>query len=638
MIVPPPPPAWPEVVVDTECYVNYWLCAFESGHDVEMWDGRFYVDQHRVDHAAFIYALKARMSRRTLVGFNSIAYDMPLITLAMNGASSEEIKRASDSMIVYGLKHWDIARVPDWIDHFDIFDVAPGQGSLKSYAARQHAKRLQDLPIDPSETIDAEKREKLRDYCKHSDIPATRGLRQEMSAQIALRQEMSREYCVDLRSKSDAQIAEAVMKSLLPFKVQKPPVAKGAQFYYKPPDWLRFQNLTVLELLARSPFTIGENGSPVMTEELASTLIRIGSSAYQMGSGGLHSTESATTHVASADVVISDHDVASYYPSLIIRTGIYPQQIGPVFLSIYSGWYHRRIDAKRAGNKKTANSLKTLLNGTFGKLGSPWSIFYAPTSMIQVTITGQLALLMLIERLEICGIRVISANTDGIVLKTPRHMLPVRDAIVKAWENDTGLETEANEYRMLASRDVNSYIAITMDGNVKTKGDYADPVPGPSGWPNPKRQVCVDAVIAYLRDGTPVKTTVNTCRDLKKFICMIKVTGGGSLCPEGALEKKPTQKFMRSLCGDLKGPDLVDAYAKLRAVEESHRRYLGKTVRWYYAADSKACIVTPRGGLVQRTEGCRPVMELPDEFPMDIDYSWYEAESVKMLHDIGALH
>ncbi|WP_306017612.1 hypothetical protein, partial [Balneatrix alpica] len=191
--------------------------------------------------------------------------------------------------------------------------------------------------------------------------------------------------------------------------------------------------------LARNPFTISDSGSPTMTEELEKSLIHIGSNAYQMGSGGLHSTEKRVMHVADAGHLISDHDVASYYPSLIIRTGIYPQQIGPIFLDIYRDWFTRRIAAKRGGQKKTANSLKTLLNGTFGKLGSPWSIFYAPSEMIQVTITGQLALLLLIRRLVAAGIDILQANTDGIVLKTPVHLVGVRDAIIALWEHQTGL-------------------------------------------------------------------------------------------------------------------------------------------------------------------------------------------------------
>lgn len=639
----------PEVVVDTESYRNYWLCAFETGEFVEIWNGRFYVNGFECTQQEFLDVLYASLHGRTLITFNGINYDMPIITLATQGASSETLKANGDAIIVQGLKPWEIARVPDWIDHIDLFDVAPGSAaasgkiggvqqrvSLKLYIAKMHGKRLQDLPIEPGATIDATMREQLRDYCKNSDIPGTRLLFEEMRAQLQLRKDMTVEYGVDLRSKSDAQIAEAVMKSLLPFRVERPRVAYGAKFHYRPPEWLKFKHLDVLALLARSPFTIGDNGSPVMTDELANTLIRIGNGAYQMGSGGLHSTESATMHVADAAHMISDHDVASYYPSLIIRTGIYPQQIGPVFLEIYNAWYHRRLEAKEAGNKKTANSLKTLLNGTFGKLGSPWSIFYAPSEMIQVTITGQLALLMLIERLELASIAVISANTDGIVLKTPRHLAAVRDGIIALWEHETGLKTEANEYRLLASRDVNSYMAIKPDGEVKTKGDYADPVPGASGWPNPKRQVCVDAIANWLRDGVPVSQTIRACRDLRQFICMIKVTGGGSLCPEGALPAKTTQKAMRALCGEeLKGADLVAAYEYLRAAEQVRREYLGKTVRWYYAQGSRACIVTPKGGHVQRTEGCRPVMELPEEFPHDIDYEWYEREAADMLRDMG---
>lgn len=649
-----------ECVADSESYRNYWLLAFETGEDLELWNGQHYCNGFTCTKQQWLDALYSSLQGRTILTFNGNNYDMPLITLAMGGATSEELKANGDAIIVQGLKPWEIARVPDWIDHVDLFDVAPGQGSLKSYAARMHAKRLQDLPIEPSATINATMRAQLRDYCKNSDIPATRMLRNEMSAQIQLRIDMTAEYGIDLRSKSDAQIAEAVMKALLPFRVERPRVAYGAQFYYRPPEWLNRPELRdELALLARSPFTIGDNGSPVMTEELASTRIRIGNSAYQMGSGGLHSTESATMHVADAQCMISDHDVASYYPSLIIRTGIYPQQIGPIALEIYTGWYWRRLNAKARyqeleklygsvkkmpadvleeykRKKKEANSLKTLLNGFFGKLGSPWSIFYAPSEMIQVTITGQLALLLLIRRLETAGIAVISANTDGIVLKTPRHLTAVRDAIIAMWQLDTGLETEANEYRLLASRDVNSYIAIKPDGEVKTKGDYADPVPGASGWPNPKRQICVDAIASWLRDGVPVNQTIRACRDIKQFICMIKVTGGGSLCPQGTLPAKTTQKAMRALCGEeLKGADLVAAYEFMRSCEQARREYLGKTVRWYYARGSEACIVTPKGGLVSRTEGCRPVMELDDAFPDDVDYEWYEREAADMLRDMG---
>jgi hypothetical protein len=44
-----------------------------------------------------------------------------------------------------------------------------------------------------------------------------------------------------------------------------------------------------------------------------------------------------------------------------------------------------------------ADSLKITINGSFGKLGNYYSALYAPDLMVQVTVTGQLALLKLIE-------------------------------------------------------------------------------------------------------------------------------------------------------------------------------------------------------------------------------------------------
>jgi hypothetical protein len=330
---------------------------------------------------------------------------------------------------------------------------------------------------------------------------------------------------------------------------------------------------------------------------------------------------------------------------LILRTGIYPQQIGEVFRSMYQTWFDRRMTAKHAGDKKTANSLKTLLNGTFGKLGSKWSIFYAPSEMIQVTLTGQLALLMLIEMLELSGISVVSANTDGIVLRTRRDMEWLRDAVLTWWESVTQFETERADYTMLASRDINNYVAIKPDGTVKLKGAYAPAEPGASGWPNPTGQICVDAVVAWLRTSTPIETTVRACTDVRQFVYVRQVKGGGSYCPNGTLPARATLTAMRAECvaagygsvdvASWNKDTLTAAYAALVSARSGEREYLGKAVRWIYSTGSRGCIVTPAGGLVARTQGCRPLMELPDALPADIDYEWYIREARGLLADLG---
>lgn len=649
----------PELTFDTECYIDYWLACFEDGTYFEMYDG----------HPLDITGLSSKLQSCTVVTFNGNNYDMPLTCLALQGASTYDLKRASDSIIQDNLKGWQVQRTFDWIDTLDLFEVAPGQGSLKAYGGKMHSRKLQDLPIAPDASISPEMRDTLRRYC-FNDVITTRDLRNAMSAQIALRVDMSGEYQIDVRSKSDAQIAEAAMKSVLGFKPQAPYIAPGTQFYYRPPPWLKYATpllQDVLNRIANIPFWVNKNGgvSPDYTQTLVDwgkdqlrlrhdgvwvnrpvgwkhEPFRIGSSMYAIGIGGLHSMESTICRVATDSHEITDHDVASYYPSLILRTGIFPQQIGARFAEIYEGWYRSRLATKRAGEKKKANSLKTLLNGTFGKLGNVYSIFYAPSEMIQVTVTGQLALLMLIEMLELNGISVISANTDGIILHTPEALAATRAHIIEWWEMTTGFETERTDYRLLAQADVNTYCAIGLDGSVKLKGRLAPADPGPSGWPNPTGQICVDAVVAYLKDGTPLEQTIRACGDIRQFLHVRAVKGGGAWCPDGHMSPSGkagvTQRLMRELTGlppDVPKALLIGAYDAMVAANDAKRQYLGKVVRWYYAAGCRGAIVTPQGGQVAKAEDCRPLMDLPDVLPPDVDYGKYVADARAMLAEIG---
>lgn len=254
-----------------------------------------------------------------------------------------------------------------------------------------------------------------------------------------------------------------------------------------------------------------------------------------------------------------------------------------------------RVIAELAEVKKQSDAYKLAGNGTFGKLGSKWSIFYAPTEMIQVTITGQLALLMLIEMLELSGISVVSANTDGIITRCPRNMTWLRDDIISWWESVTGFSMEHAEYSAVYSRDVNSYIAIKPDGEVKLKGEFSPPEPGASGWPNPTGQICVDAIVAHLTNGTPLADTIHACTDVRRFVHVRAVKGGGVWRGEP----------------------------------------LGKVVRWYYSNSGEADCITylSNGNKVATSDGCRPMMELTDRIPSDLDYARYvsDAENYRSL-------
>ncbi len=583
----------PTLIFDCEIYRDYFAVGFlnaDTGNVriLEMYDGQ----------PLDVATLRAILSKYRIVGFNSNGFDLPILEEALAGGSCVELKKITDRIIKNNQRIWHSLE----IDHIDLIEVAPGVASLKLYAGRMHAPRMQDLPIEPDESISPEQRPVLREYLVN-DLNATLALFRKLEPQIQLREQMSAEYGIDLRSRSDAQIAEQVIKSQVEKRMgkriekQDPFRLAGETFKYKFPDFLCTSpaiRKEIRETLTNATFTIGSNGVVQMPKEIANLEIKIGQSVYRMGIGGLHSSEKSVAHFADDDHILVDRDVASYYPAIILNCGLRPAHMGEHFTQVYRDIVERRLVAKRRGDKVTADSLKITINGSFGKFGSPYSALYSPTLLIQTTVTGQLSLLMLIEMLESEGIPVVSANTDGIVIKCPRSKVEVMGYIVWEWEHLTGFETEATQYRALYSASVNSYIAIKTDGHYKAKGPFA-----PAGLQkNPTNEIVTEAVVAFLRHGTPVEQTIRQCNDVTKFVT-VRTVKGGALDQAG--------------------------------------NYLGKAIRWYYARGVTGPLTYKINGYtVPRSEGAKPLMDLPPAFPTDIDFDWYIREVESILNDIGA--
>lgn len=618
--------------LDIECYRDYFLVKLRTPdgayHNFGMWEG------HPLDIAGLVNLL----ATVRIYTFNGVNYDLPMLTLALYGADCWTLKQASDNIIARGMKWWQFynsygIQTPDYIDHVDLMEVAPGvRIGLKMYMGRLHAPKMQDLPIEPSASISPSDRFDLSEYCGN-DLIGTWLLRDCLAERLALREAISEQYKIDVRSKSDAQIAEAVVKSQLGFVPEKRYVPHGYMFHYTPPEFIQYATPQMQELLnvvRNAPFVVTDKEEAIelgyeetvrtgvnIPPELKGRDIRIGHGVYRMGIGGLHSQESDCAYRSIAGVQqIVDVDVKSYYPSLILLMQMYPQQLGPAFRIIYNAIYQRRLlskseaariadlyDASGNAELKTeadllrteADGLKIVLNGTFGKLFSKYSIFYAPEFGIATTMTGQLALLMLIEMMEMSGIRVLSANTDGITLMIPHGMHGLAMQIVAWWEKRTGLEMEHVNYSALYQRDVNNYIAITDKGKVKRKGVFnqGGVLSGPQGK-GPDKDICADAVVAYLKDGIPVEWTIQSCKDIRKFVVIRTVKGGGKFVPQGG------------------GHGLAD---------DEH--YLGKAVRWYHSINGGHIAYVSNGNQVAGSKGCSPCMDLPAELPNDIDYQHY---------------
>lgn len=589
------------IFLDIEVYKNYFLATFmqEDGRAkmYEIFNG---------DASAFpsdeIFQLMQRDDIE-LITFNGNSYDIPLLTLTLLNRDTYMTKTESDRIIRFNVRPWHFykdngLREPK-LNHVDLIEVAPGRVSLKLYGGRMHTQRLQELPVDHTATITEEQRQLLRRYCKN-DTMVTRDLYRTLSKQLELRRSMSRQYGVDLLSKSDAQIAEAVLKTEFhrvtgewPPKVT--PTYKS--FFYQAPDYVSFRTESlrrVLETVTSVEMVLNDDtGHVEMPKAISSLKIEIGNSSYNIGIGGLHSQESEVAHFADDENVLIDRDVASYYPNLMLNMDMQVGGFGEQFNGIYRRILEDRLSAKRSGDKVTADSLKITLNGTFGKTSSKYSTIYSPKFMIQTTLTGQLSLLMLIEVLELVGIPVVSANTDGVVIKCPRDRLEDLDQIIAKWEKRTGLETEETRYAALYSRDVNNYIAVKDDGSVKRKGVFGEP--GLSK--NPQNTICAEAVVAHLTEGVEISDHVRGCRDIRKFLTLRTVTGG--------------------------------------AVKDGEP--IGKAIRWYYSDGESGTInYATNGNTVPKSFGAKPVMDLPEKFPSDVDYDWYIRECDEIMMAIGA--
>lgn len=594
------------LVYDCETYRNYFLCAFIS---VET--GKVYFIEAAEGYPIDVNRLGWIMTNFTVVSFNGIGFDVPIIACALAGKTPSQIKDAANAIIQDEWRPSDVLKSMrvkklKLNDHIDLMEVAPGGGGLKQYGGRLHVPRMQDLPFHHAAVLSPEQMAIVRWYCVN-DLHQTCWLHGALKEQLKLREQMTDRYGVDLRSKSDAQIAEAVisheLERLNRAKPERPTIAVGTVYYYQTPSFLRFESPLMnwaLEVVQRAQFIVAEHGSVEMPKEIAELKLPIADAVYQMGIGGLHSSEKKVAYTADEDTFLLDRDVTSYYPQIILNCELFPKHLGRNFLIVYGGIKDDRVAAKERGDKSTAETLKIVVNGSFGKLGSKWSIFYAPDLLVQVTLTGQLSLLMLVERLELRGFKVISANTDGVVIRCPKARYTEYAAIVKQWEQETGFPTEETRYSGYYGRDVNNYIAVKVpdkEGKVSTKakGVYA-----PIGLAkNPTNTICMDAVEALLMKNVAVSDTIRKCTDLRKFVTVRNVSKG--------------------------------------AVKNGE--YLGATIRWYYSTDpgEGELVYAKTGNKVPRSDGAKPIMTLPTEFPADIDFEWYETEANRILRDIAYL-
>lgn len=220
------------------------------------------------------------------------------------------------------------------------------------------------------------------------------------------------------------------------------------------------------------------------------------------------------------------YDVSSYYPSLISSYNIAPEHLDRVtFVKLVTWLKDTRITAKHSkeefidGIHKSilAEVLKIVINSIYGKLRFKNGELYDELAALQVTVNGQLYLLMLTEWFELAGIPVISANTDGIVVKVYKNKYNNFVNIYKEWQEYTKLDGDTEEYESYINRDVNTYIAKETNGKLTYKGDMNPKsylVNLNKGYNMP---IVAHAVSEYFINRIPILDTLYKATDILDF-------------------------------------------------------------------------------------------------------------------------
>ena len=183
----------PTYVMDTEIYKDYFLVCFR---DIEKHTYKSF--EQYPGHKLNADGVRKIIQSALIVTFNGNNFDIPILSLALAGADCAKIKQASDAIIVNNMRGWQIEKQFNFksikqCDHIDLIEVTPGMVSLKIYGGRLHCQKMQDLPIDPGDSISEAQRVELRQYCRN-DLEITEMLYRKLLPQITLRGQMSEQF------------------------------------------------------------------------------------------------------------------------------------------------------------------------------------------------------------------------------------------------------------------------------------------------------------------------------------------------------------------------------------------------------------------------------------------------------------
>ena len=105
---------------------------------------------------------------------------------------------------------------------------------------------------------------------------------------------------------------------------------------------------------------VDANGSVQMDKPSFNAKVKLGDKTYSFGLGGLHSEDNPLVIEADETHAVTDIDVSSYYPGLVVGERSPPATSTPdIFCGVFADLMAARLEAKAKKQKEIAQGMKS---------------------------------------------------------------------------------------------------------------------------------------------------------------------------------------------------------------------------------------------------------------------------------------
>lgn len=527
------------VVYDIEIFPNVFHCCCKDTQSNEY--KKFEISERKNQLSELVEFFKSSSNAILFCGYNNHHYDDVVINYIidmyeiMKHKTYIEICKSLFNLSKYIVdleegeenkaKKWKYAKYFYSMDILTMLFSSKLRVGLKEMQVTMQYHNVQEYEGDFKEPLLVSQIDDMIKY-NINDVDSTSTLLERLKPDVELRLFIEKEYGVDALSMDSVKFGETIL-------AKKYCEATGIQMrelkeMRSPMDYIPLKDVILPIISYRNP--ILQDVLNDMKEQIVYSKERKGyekkfvlsNVVYSIGVGGIHSLHTPKIFRPKEDEFIGHSDVASMYPSFIIKYKWIPRHLGEIFWLIYSHIYDERIEAKHSGQKLKNLALKLTLNSVTGKMQQETSWMYDPFSVFKIRINGQLVLLMLVDRLLELGCKIVQVNTDGVMyIAKKANREAIQEAIADV-ERITQLTFESNNYEAFYQYAGNDYFGVEEGYSqsndpklIEKKGMFiTEPILGKGLAP----VVIPKAVINYFLTKEPVRAYIMRQKDINDFL------------------------------------------------------------------------------------------------------------------------